>query len=240
MARQPRFILPGQRQHVVQRGNNRQPIFATTRDYEFYLEKLLNAASEHECQIHAYVLMTNHVHLLVSPTKVEGLSKMMQMLGRYYVQYFNYNYQRTGTLWEGRYKACLISSEQYLFTCMRYIELNPVRAGMVEEPIGYHWSSYHHNALGKADPLIEPHLEYCKLGKTSEEQQRGYQALFQIPLELKILQEVREATNKCWTLGDNTFKKAVAQQLARRVEPSAKGGDRKSKKYREIATINPV
>src|ERR1700722_4233379 len=112
MARQPRFILPGQPQHVIQRGNNRQPIFATTRDYEFYLEKLLDAARAHDCQIHAYVLMTNHVHLLVSPTRVEGLSKMMQMLGRYYVQYFNYNYQRTGTLWEGRYKACLISSEQ--------------------------------------------------------------------------------------------------------------------------------
>ena len=141
MARQPRFILPGQPQHVIQRGNNRQPIFATTRDYEFYLEKLLKASKEHECQIHAYVLMTNHVHLLVTPTKIDGLSKMMQMLGRYYVQYFNYNYQRTGTLWEGRYKACLISSEQYLLTCMRYIELNPLRAQMVEEPGQYRWTS---------------------------------------------------------------------------------------------------
>ena len=230
MARQPRFILPGQPQHVIQRGNNRQPIFATARDYEFYLEKLMRAASEHDCQIHAYVLMTNHVHLLVSPARIDGLGKMMQMLGRYYVQYFNYNYQRTGTLWEGRYKSSLISSEQYLFTCMRYIELNPLRAGMVEEPSEYHWSSYHHNALGKSDALIQPHLEYLKLGKTSAEQQRSYQALFEIPLELKMLHEIRESTNKCWTLGDSQFKQSVAQQLARRVEPIAKGGDRKSRK----------
>ena len=148
MARHPRFILPGQPQHVIQRGNNRQPIFVTTRDYEFYLEKLMDAANEHECEIHAYVLMTNHVHLLVSPARIESLGKMMQMLGRYYVQYFNYTHQRTGTLWEGRYKSSLISSEQYLFRCMRYIELNPLRAGMVTEPSDYHWSSYRHNALG--------------------------------------------------------------------------------------------
>lgn len=240
MARQPRFVLPGQPQHVIQRGNNRQPIFVTTRDYEFYLEKLLQAVSEHECQIHAYVLMTNHVHLLVSPTRVDSLGKMMQMLGRYYVQYFNYNYQRTGTLWEGRYRACLISSEQYLFTCMRYIEQNPLRAKMVEKPWEYHWSSYHHNALGKTDPLIQPHLEYCNLGQTPEEQQKNYQSLFANPLELEILREVREATNKCWTLGDSKFKQSVAQQLACRVEPSAKGGDRRSKKYLGTGKINPV
>lgn len=240
MARQPRFILPGQPQHVIQRGNNRQPIFATVRDYEFYLEKLLQAAEEHDCQVHAYVLMTNHVHLLVSPARVESLGKMMQMLGRYYVQYFNYHYQRTGTLWEGRYKASLISSEQYLFTCMRYIELNPLRAGIVENPSDYRWSSYHHNALGKTDLLIQPHLEYLKLGKTSIDQQQSYQALFQIPIELKILHEIREATNKCWTLGNSKFKKSVAQDLARRVEPSARGGDRKSKKYLETVKINPV
>ena len=240
MARQPRFILPGQPQHIIQRGNNRQLIFVEAQDYEFYLEKLMNAASEHECQIHAYVLMTNHVHLLVSPARIDCLGKMMQMLGRYYVHYFNYKYKRTGTLWEGRYKACLISSEQYLFTCMRYIELNPMRAGMVDDPIKYQWSSYHHNALGNADPLIEPHMEYCNLGKTSEDRQMAYQALFQIPLELKILDEVRHATNKCWTLGDSKFKKEVALQLDRRVEPSEKGGDRKSKKYLKTAKINPV
>ena len=227
-------------QNVIQRGNNRQPIFGSGEDYEFYLKILLAAARKHECQIHAYVLMTNHVHFLVSPTRIEGLGKMMQMLGRYYVQYFNKKYQRTGTLWEGRYKASLINSEQYLFTCMRYIELNPLRARMVEESGEYPWSSYHHNALGKEDPLIQPHLEYYKLGATTDDQQKGYQALFEIPLEDGMLREVREATNKCWVLGDSKFKHSVTQELDRRVEPSPKGGDRKSKKYRETVKTYPV
>ena len=238
MARLPRFIIPGQPQHVIQRGNNRQAIFVTTQDYEFFLEKLLEASIEHECQIHAYVLMTNHIHLLVSPASVEGLGKMMQMLGRYYVQYLNFTYRRTGTLWEGRYKASLISSEQYLFTCMRYIELNPLRARMVDEPSEYYWSSYHHNALGKADPLIQPHLDYYRLGITSQDQRSAYQALFEIPLEPKVVQQISEATNKCWTLGDSSFKEDVARKLGRRVEPAPKGGDRKSKKYFETVKTN--
>ena len=135
MARLPRFILPGQPQHIIQRGNNRQDIFCSEDDYLYYLEKLIEAASKHQCDIHAYVLMTNHVHLLVTPHTEEGIGKMMQVLGRYYVQYFNHRYKRTGTLWEGRYKATLIDTEQYLLTCMRYIELNPVRAKeMVNHP----------------------------------------------------------------------------------------------------------
>jgi len=127
MARQPRFVLPGQPQHVIRRGNNRQNIFCAEGDYLFYLEKLVDAAERHQCDIHAYVLMTNHVHLLVTPQIETGISKMMQSLVRYYVQYFNYHNKRTGTLWEGQYKASLIDSEKYLLTCMRYIELNPVR-----------------------------------------------------------------------------------------------------------------
>ena len=147
MARLPRFVIPGQPQHVIQRGNNRQDIFKVDNDYLFYLEKLQAAAEKHQCDIHAYVLMTNHVHLLLTPHTEEGIGKMMQMVGRYYVQFYNHSYNRTGTLWEGRYKATLIDSEHYLFTCMRYIELNPVRAkGMVDHPGKYRWSSYHCNA----------------------------------------------------------------------------------------------
>ena len=238
MARLPRFILPGQPQHVIQRGNNRQPIFCTDRDYQYYLEKLALACQEHECSIHAYVQMTNHVHLLVSPSTSDGLGKMMQTLGRYYVQYFNYHYKRTGTLWEGRYKSTLISTDQYLFSCMRYIELNPVRAGMVEHPSEYPWSSYHCNALGVENPLITPRQEYEHMGNTKEVRQKNYQALFQKPLDNEILKNIRDATNKSWVLGDTKFKVAVEQQLARRVRPIAKGGDRKSRKYHEIANIN--
>ncbi len=238
MARLPRFIIPGQPQHVIQRGNNRQPIFCTDRDYQYYLEKLEYSSKEHGCEIHAYVLMTNHVHLLVSPSAPESLSKMMQTLGRYYVQYFNYHYKRTGTLWEGRYKSTLVSTEQYLLTCMRYIELNPVRAGMVENPFDYRWSSYHCNGLGEASTLIRPRLEYHALGRTPEERQKYYQALFLNPLDKATLNEIREATNKSWVLGDNKFKQVVEEQLARRVTPRAKGGDRKSRNYLDSVKIN--
>lgn len=131
MARLPRFDIPDFTQHVIQRGNNREPVFVQDTDYQFYLEKLGNACRRYGCELHAYVLMTNHTHLLISPREQGAIGKVMQSLGRYYVQYFNDCYQRTGTLWEGRYKATLIDDKQYLLTCMRYIELNPVRANMV-------------------------------------------------------------------------------------------------------------
>jgi len=238
MARLPRFIIPGQPQHVIQRGNNRQAIFCSDRDYQYYLEKLEFSAKEHGCKIHAYVLMTNHVHLLVSPSSADSLSKMMQTLGRYYVQYFNYHHNRTGTLWEGRYKSTLISTEQYLLICMRYIELNPVRAGMVENPSDYLWSSYRCNALGEPCSITLPRLEYHALGLTPEDRQKSYQALFQRSLDKPTLDKIREATNKSWVLGDNRFKDVAEQQLARRVRPIAKGGDRKSRSYREASKIN--
>lgn len=158
MARLPGFVIPGQPQHIILRGNNRTEIFCADQDYHFYLEKLTLACIKHGCAVHAYILMTNHVHLLITPQQEQSLSKAMQMLGRYYVQYYNYSYRRTGTLWEGRYKATLIDSEAYLLTCMRYIESNPVRAGMVAHPSLYQWSSYHHNASGQPDPLVTPTL----------------------------------------------------------------------------------
>jgi len=237
MARLLRFIVPGQPQHVIQRGNNRKAVFITERDYH-YLEKLEYVAKKHDCRIHAYVQMTNHVHLLVSPNDADGLSKMMQTLGRHYVQYFNHHYKRTGTLWEGRYKSSLISSDHYLFSCMRYIELNPVRAGMVDHPSEYPWSSYHCNALGEGNALVTPRQEYERMGNTADERQKNYQVLFQSPLDQEILRNIRDATNKSWVLGDAKFKEHVAQQLVRRVTPIAKGGDRKSRKYHETVKIN--
>lgn len=149
MARQPRYVLPGQPQHVIQRGNNRDVIFVAEADYRFYLDKLKDACDRMGCEVHAYVLMTNHVHLLMTPYEENSLGRVMQSLGRRYVQYFNYRYRRTGTLWEGRYRATLIDAESYLLTCYRYIELNPVRAGMVSHPGDYPWSSYRSNALGQ-------------------------------------------------------------------------------------------
>ena len=232
MARLPRFVIPGQPQHVIVRGNNREPIFYAEEDYRFYLEKLQQACEKHQCDLHAYVLMTNHVHLLITPHTEDGISKSLQMLGRYYVQYFNHTYQRTGTLWEGRYKATLIDSERYLLTCYRYIELNPVRAeGMVDHPSEYPWSSYRYNAVGESDPLVVPHPEYIKLGKTPEERQGAYRALFKARIAEKTLTEIRESTNKAWVLGSSHFKDKIERQLMRPVSPRQRGGDRKSESY---------
>jgi putative transposase len=232
MARLPRFVIPNQPQHVIVRGNNRTEIFCTDADYQFYLEKLQQACDKHHCQLHAYVLMTNHVHLLITPLEEDGIGKVMQMLGRYYVQYYNYTYKRTGTLWEGRYKATLIDSESYLLTCMRYIELNPIRAGMVSHPSYYPWSSYHCNALGQPNKMVTPHIEYLRLDKTDEARRSAYRQLFKHRIAEDCLEEIREATNKAWVLGNDRFKRRIQKQLERRVEPNAKGGDRKSEKFK--------
>ncbi len=176
--------------------------------------------------------MPNHGHLLITPQAEHGLSKTRQMLGRYYVQYYNYSYQRTGALWEGRYKATLIDSESYLLTCMRYIELNPVRADMVVHASAYPWSSYHCNALGKPDELVTQHIEYLRLGKAAEARQAAYRQLFKHHLPESSMAEIREATNKAWVLGNDRFKRRIQKQLGRRVAPSARGGDRKSEKFR--------
>ncbi len=163
------------------------------------------------------------------------------MLGRYYVQYYNYSCRRTGTLWEGRYRATLIDTEQYLLTCMRYIELNPVRANnMAGHPSEYPWSSYRCNALGEQNALLTPHPEYQRLGKTDEERQAAYRQLFRARIADKTLDEIREATNKAWVLGDDRFKRKLVQQLDRPIAPTARGGDHKSDAHRKRTTINRV
>jgi len=169
----------------------------------------LKACNKHDCDIHAYVLMTNHVHLLITPHKKEGISKVIQMLGRYYVQYFNHTYQRTGTLFEGRYKATLIDSEQYALGCYRYIELNPVRAGMVEHPAEYPWSSYRNNALNEKNELVVGHELYKRLGKTIKERCESYRSLFDVEVSHKTIEEIREATNKSWVWVASTLKRKL-------------------------------
>jgi len=233
MARLPRFVIPGHPQHVIVRGNNREPIFYAEADYQFYLEKLKQACDKHSCDVHAYVLMTNHVHLLITPHKEDGISKAMQMLGRYYVQYFNYCYERTGTLWEGRYKASLIDSDSYALICYRYIELNPVRAEMVDHPSEYPWASYRHNALGEKNDLVMHHHLYQTLGKADEERQKAYRTLFRARIPHRTLEEIRSATNKAWVLGSEPFKDKIESRLNRPTQPRQRGGDRKSKVYHE-------
>ena len=240
MARLPRFVISGQPQHVIQRGNNRDVIFVSDEDYQYYLQKLGDACKKYDCEIHAYVLMTNHVHLLLTPHTENGISKVMQYIGRYYVQYFNFQYQRTGTLWEGRYKATLLDSESYLLTCSRYIELNPVRAGMVKFPDEYPWSSYHYNALGKDDRLITPHVLYKALGMDDISCRLNYHALFAKLIPDSKLEEIRVATNKAWVLGDSRFKTKIDKLIARQVEPKSRGGDRRSELFKKKGNINRV
>jgi len=179
MARLGRYFVPGQSLHVIQRGNDRSAIFFADDDYARYREWLIEAAAEHGVSVHAHVLMTNHVHLLLTPETAESLPRTMQSLGRRYVRFVNAHYRRTGTLWEGRYKAAPIDSDPYFFSCCRYIELNPVRARMVDHPRHYCWSSYRAHAEGKNDPLAAFHPVFRRLGRTVEARQEAYRALFQ-------------------------------------------------------------
>ena len=222
MSRQPRFIVPGQPQHIIQRGNNRTPIFDSPSDHLYFRECLLASVARFGCEIHAYVFMHNHVHLLMSSCSAHGISKVMQCVGRRYVRYFNHRHQRTGTLWEGRYRASVIDSERYLFTCSRYIEENPVRAGVVMEPSQYPWSSYHANALGSGDALVTPHDLYTALGSTASSREHAYRAMFSTNLDTSTITMIRDATNQAWALGDDRFRKAVGR-VGRRAAPLLPG-----------------
>jgi putative transposase len=226
MPRKPRFTLPGIPQHVIQRGNNREPCFLAKQDYRRYLDELTWVADKHSCRLHAYVLMTNHVHLLVTPMKEFGIGETMQALGRRYVYYINKTYRRSGTLWEGRYKASLVDSEAYLLSCMRYIELNPVRAGMVNHPGDYKWSSYAANAQGQTDLLLSPHPLYTALGETTAVRQHAYRELFRHHLDNDILHEIREALNHELVLGRSYFKDKIEAMTKRQARLGMPGRPR--------------
>lgn len=212
MARLPRFMISGQPQHIIQRGNNRQAIFAADTDYQFFRDALVEASAEHRLAIHAYVWMTNHIHLLATPESGSAISKVFQSVGRRYVRYFNATYGRSGTLWEGRFRATVVDSEHYLLTLMRYIELNPVRAGMVGHPEQYPWSSHRHNARGDEGAnanWLRAHPEYLKLGKNDADRQEAYRSLFEATLSSADLADIRECTHKGWALGSDRFKEQI-------------------------------
>lgn len=232
MARLPRFILPGYPQHVIQRGNNGQPILRDEDDYWLLWNTLRDACAKFNCDIHAYVLMPNHFHLVLTPWQDEGIGKLMQYTGRYYVQHVNSRYGRTGTLWDGRYRATLIDPAHYLLPASRYVELNPVRAGMVAAPADYDWSSHAANALGVDDELVRPHAVYNQLARALKARREAYRAGFEAALEADFVQRLRDATNKAWVLGDNDFCREVEEKLNRRALPRARGGDRRSEAYR--------
>lgn len=218
MARQPRSNIAGIPQHIVQRGHNRQHCFVDEFDYRRYLTDLAKASERYGCRIHAYVLMSNHVHLLATPDECDAVSRMMQTLGTRYVRYFNVRHDRTGTLWEGRFYSSLVDTERYLLACYRYIELNPVRAALVDEPREYPWSSFQANALGSPDPVVTPHPEYLALGETGERRLAAYLSLFDVALEPEHVEEIRLHLRQQKALGSTRFQRRVETMLGRPVE----------------------
>lgn len=223
MPRKRRFFLPDVPVHVVQRGNNRQAIFFDDNDYRVYLDWLGEAAAAHGCAIHAYVLMTNHLHLLMTPADGQAISATLQAIGRRFVPYINHCYGRTGTLWEGRFRASSVQDEGYMLVCYRYIELNPVRAGMVDLPAAYPWSSYRANALGDHSPLVSPHRAYLALGADGSERQAAYRDLFTGHIDPDMLSDVRACLQTGTPLGNDRFRLQIEQALGVKVGYSTRG-----------------
>jgi putative transposase len=227
MARLPRLTAPGLPHHIIQRGNNRQPIFLDEVDCVRFLKDLADLAAVHALAIHAYVLMPNHVHLLATPAENDTLARFMQALGRRYVRWFNTRHRRTGTLWEGRYRSTVVESDRYLLACMRYIELNPVRAGLVDDPSAYRWSSHKHQLGLRSDPLISEHAVYWSLGNTPFERQLAYRRLFDQGTQAEEIEAIRTATQRGWVLGERGFIEEIAAKAGRRASPVRPGRPRK-------------
>jgi putative transposase len=223
MPRRARVSVQDAAHHIIQRGNNRSACFYSEQDYECYLEWLFEYSEMHGCDVHAYVLMTNHVHLLITPTDSIGPAKLMKALGQRYVQYINRSYKRTGTLWEGRFRSCVTDDERYVLGCYRYIELNPVRANLVAHPAEYRWSSYRHNAQGKDDERLTEHALYQALSNDAFGRRACYRELFRDKLDPGLVDEIRQSTNGNYALGSDRFKTQIEGMLGRRVRPGSAG-----------------
>ena len=223
MARLPRLTVPGYPHHIIQRGNNRQPIFASTADYEALLALLAENAAKFRVALHAYVLMGNHFHLLATPNTADGLPQLMQAVGRRYVRYFNDSQQRSGTLWEGRYKSTLIQTERYLLACMAYIDLNPVRAGLVAEPRDYPWSSHGHYVGLRSDRLVTPHPLVWELGNTPFAREAAYADLVRAGVNAQQQAALTQSALRGWALGEPDFVADLQKRTERRVSRAHAG-----------------
>ena len=223
MPRKRRFYQPGVPVHVFQRGYNREPVFFDDEDYLAYLRFLKSSADALGCLVHAYVLMTNHVHLLVTPKTADSISLLFQSIGRHFVPYINKTYQRRGSLWEGRHKGNILESEDYFLICMSYIEMNPVRAGMVEHPAQYRWSSYAANALGIDNAIVRPHELYLALDKISELRQAAYRGLFATSIHPDELELIRASLHSGTPLGNDRFKQQIESVVGCSVGFSKRG-----------------
>ena len=223
MARLPRYSIINQPQHIILQGRVGQTVFHQGQDYQYFHDCLDAAAYNYRLKVHAYVLMPDHVHVLATPGNTDSVARVVQSIGRNYVQYFNECYGGSGTLWEGRYRATVIDSKDYLLTCSRYIELNPVRNQLVDKPKDYQWSSYAHNALAQSDEMISAAREYQNLGDSARERARTYRKLFQQKLSAEQAQEITDATIKGWVLGDSRFARKIEKLSGRRASQLPKG-----------------
>ncbi len=223
MPRRPRAHLAGIPLHIVQRGHNRDACFFAEDDYHAYRDWLGEALKTSGCRLHAYVQMTNHVHLLLTPPAADAVSELVISLGRRYVQYINKTYRRSGTLWDSRYKSSLVQADAYLLLCQRYIELNPVRAAMVDDPAHYRWSSYRANGLGQTDPLLTPHEVYAGLDRDEAARLAAYRALFRSELDAEATGDIRLALNQGQPLGNSRFLDSIERALGQRREVKPRG-----------------
>lgn len=223
MPRKLRMYMGGMPCHVIQRGNNREACFHSENDYQFYLYQLGEACRRFGVNLHAYVLMTNHTHLLMTPKDKWAISRVMQSLGRCYVQYVNKKYGRTGTLWEGRHKSSLVDDDKYLLACYRYIELNPVRAGMVDQPGEYYWSSFRFNAYGELNRWLTPHDVYLALGDSTDVRLERYMSLFDGQLDKTLVDQIRRAANFSMPLGGSLFQLQIEKALGRKLGYACRG-----------------
>lgn len=223
MARPPRLSLPSYPHHVIQRGNNRQSIFFEERDYVVFKDCLREAKRKCGIRLYVYVLMTNHVHFLLEPEQEEDLGRFMQSVGRRYVRYMNDTYERTGTLWEGRFKSAVVSQDAYLIMCSRYIELNPVRAGMVLHPRDYRWSSYHRRALERPDNLLDDDPWYASLGNTATERAQVYSDWLETSVSGNEWDQIRKATQQGRVVGSDSFQEEIGSSVGRRLKGETRG-----------------
>lgn len=226
MPRRKRLQVAGLPTHIIQRGNNRQACFFADDDYVFFLDHLALLSKRFRCALHAYVLMTNHFHLLLTSELEQGPSLLMKFLGQRYVQYANRTYRRSGSLWEGRFRSSLVQTDRYLLGCYRYIEMNPVRANIVKHPIEYPWSSYSANAEGRPVAWLTPHGEYLALGLDEERRRAAYRGLFDSELDRELLRDIRVSTHGGYAIGTNRFREEIECALKLSATPRGPGRPR--------------
>lgn len=239
MPRLPRLNLPDIPQHVVQTGHNNLACFFDDEDYEFYLQCLTIAAEQYRVDVHAYVLLPNMIQFIATPHVDQGISSMMQSLGRRYVQYVNHRYKRSGTLWGGRYKSSLIDSASYLLTCYRYVELKPMYLGLANEPGEYPWSSFNFHTYCADSELIKDHRLYQQLGKTNRERGQAYRGLFRYAFDNRLLDYIAETVKLGQVLGGDAFKERIEKIANQRVRPLKRGRPRKTTNTQLVAPPNP-